>query len=193
MKVLAGHRGQSQEVTPLPDEYDYADSGGKPDDHGRGNEADHRPHFCGAHEHQDDTRHERCDFKARDAVFGGDASQDGDERARWACDLHTAAAEQRDARTTDDRGVEPLFGTRSRGNRKRHCQGKGHDTDDEAGDDIGQQLVARKQTRAARLEQGNHRQSGPGTGELRPILTGSAALRCDPLHQPHQREGGDRR
>ena len=139
-------RRQAEEVLPLPDPDDDADAGSEAGDHGIGNEPEHAAELRRAEQDQDHAGHAGGEQQAVDAVLGGDAGEDHDERAGRAGDLDAAAAEQRDHDAGDDRRVDALFGLDAGGDRERHGERQGDHADDDAGDDVARPLIALEQS-----------------------------------------------
>ena len=85
--------------------------------------------------------HEAGGEQAREPVLGDDGREDDDERRGRPRHLELAAAEERDGEPGEDRGVEPVLRRRADGDRERHRQRQRHDPDDDAGEDVGAEVL----------------------------------------------------
>ena len=139
-RVRTGGEGQTQKVLDLSDDDGHRDTRGKTDGDGRGYVLDERAEMENAHQDQDNARQERGDDKSRKTVRGDDSGYDGRERGGRAGDIHVTAAEKGDKKARDDGGVQSLFGRNARGDRERDGKRQRDDGDDNACDEIVDEL-----------------------------------------------------
>ena len=119
------------------------------------------------------------------AEIGTRIGHEGGGRPR---DLDARAAEERDDRAADDRGVEPVLRRHAGGDGQRHRQRKGHDADHDAGHGVvpqrgpavaGPQAVAQGGAQAAEGRDGRRRErlsaGSPDRGRPRGRVPGHGA------------------
>ena len=77
-----------------------------------------------------------CDSKACRAIIRDNAIDDDCKGCRRTIDLHTAAAEKRDKKSSDDGSIEPLLRPDAGCDGKRDRQWQGNDGNDDTGDHV---------------------------------------------------------
>ena len=138
-----GAHPEPEEVLDLGGEDDHGDPAREPGDDRVRNELDRAAEPREPHGHEQDSRQDRADRQAVEAVFFDDAVDDHDESAGGAPDLDTAPAEEGDQEPGHDGRDQSLLGRDSGGDREGEGQRDRHDPDDDAGLQIGSQLAAR--------------------------------------------------
>ena len=89
---------------------------------------------------KEDTRHERGDGKALEAVLLDDTINNNNERARRTTNLHFGASEDRDKETSHDGGDDALLGCHARSNTEGNGQRQGNDADNDTCQQVGSEL-----------------------------------------------------
>lgn len=95
-----------------------------------------------AHDHEQNSSHDRAHEKAVDSADGDDAGNDYDERAGGSADLRFRAAEGGDEESGDDGAVDAGLRREAGGDGKRHGQRKCDEADRDSGDQVQQEFVA---------------------------------------------------
>jgi hypothetical protein len=132
----------TEEIFHLSGEDDHCDARREASDDRIRNEFDQRAHARQAEQNEDEAGDDRADHQAFVAELRDDAEDDHDEGAGRSADLHAAAAECGDEEAGDDRGVKPALRRHARGDRERERQRQCHDADNNAREQITQELLA---------------------------------------------------
>ena len=132
---------QPKEIFHLRAGNQHCDAVGEAHHNRSRNELDRRPHASQAHRHQQHTRHDRAHEQSIDTMCRDNPSHHNHESSRWTADLRLRTTQQRNKESRDNRAVNAGLRRQSRGNRKRHRQGQGHQSDGHARNQVVQKFV----------------------------------------------------
>ena len=135
-----GCDGESEEILELADKQGHSDTAGKTGCDGIRNIFNERTKVADSHYDQKNAGKNGCDSKTCRTVIRDNAIDDDYKGCRRTTDLHTAAAEKRDKKSSDDGSVETLLRPDAGCDGKRDRQWQGNDGNDDTGDHVAQGL-----------------------------------------------------